>query len=286
VVLLQVRLPRVLVALLVGAALGASGAALQGLFRNPLADPSLLGVSVCAALLAQVVIFLGLASALPVLIPLSATVGAGLATWILVRLVKKSGSGGLELILLGGVALAQVAGAASALLLSLAVTDWTRAQQLLRWMLGSLDGRTWMHVFWGLGPVTAGLLLLMREANSLDRLSLGEVTARSLGVDVERVQRRVILCTALLSGSSVAMGGVVGFVGLLVPHALRPLLGAGSSLLIMGSVLGGGLLVVLCDLLSRIVLAPAELQLGVITAALGAPWFALLLRSRFREVLS
>ncbi len=284
IVLFDLRLPRVLVALLVGASLGVSGTALQGLFRNPLADPAVLGVSASAALFAQLVIFLGLAPRFPVLMPIAATLGALVATFALLALTGKSGHGTLELLVLGGVALGQIAVAASALLMSLVITDFSLARRMLQWTLGSLDGRTWMHVFWGLGPAVVGSVFLISRARELDALSLGEVTALSLGVDVPRVRRDVVLATALLSGIAVAMGGIVSFVGLLVPHILRRWVGAKHLALLPASALGGGILVVLADLAARTLIAPLELQIGVITAALGAPWFALLLGRRIREL--
>jgi iron complex transport system permease protein len=281
-----VRLPRVLVAFLVGAALGVSGAALQGLFHNPLADPSVLGVSAAAALFAQAAIFFGWANAWPLTVPLAASLGALLATLLLVALVANAGRGAIELLVLGGVALGQVASALSALLVSLAITDFSLAQRMLQWLLGSLDGRTWMHVFWGLGPVLAATAWLTLRARELDCMTLGEVTAASLGVDVQRLRRDTILATALLSGVAVAMGGIVGFVGLMAPHLLRRVVGPGHGMLVPGSGLGGGILVVVSDLLCRTLIAPRELQIGVVTAALGAPWFLVLLRRRVLQVIS
>lgn len=272
-VLLELRLPRVLVAALIGAALASSGGALQGLFRNPLADPSLLGVSAGAALFAQLAIYSGLGDRLPWVLPVFATGGAALTLFALLYLLRGGLRGALEWLLLGGTALTQLAAAASALLLSLAVTDFTRGQKMLRWMLGSLDARSFMHVLWGAGPVLLGVLLLVREARALDALSLGEVTARSMGVDVPRVRTRVVWITAVLSGTAVAIGGIVGFVGLLAPHLTRATFGSRHAVLLPASAVFGALLLVLCDGVSRVVWAPNEVQLGVVTAALGAPWF-------------
>jgi iron complex transport system permease protein len=273
-VLLEVRLPRVLVAGLVGAALSVSGAALQGLFRNPLADPAILGVSSSAALCAQVMIFTGWAATVPLALPLAASLGALGAMLVLLRLVDVAQGGGVQELILGGVAVGQVAVALSALLLSVALRDYTTAQRLLAWMLGSLDGRTWMHVWWGAGPVlgaTCWLLLLSRD---LDGLTLGESTAHSLGVNVESLQRQVVIASAVLSGVAVAMGGVISFVGLMIPHLVRRPLGTSHVLLLPGSAVLGALAVICADLISRLLIAPAELQIGVVTAALGAPWFA------------
>jgi iron complex transport system permease protein len=283
-ILVDVRLPRAFVAFLVGAALGVSGCALQGLFRNPLADPSVLGVSASAALASQLVIFSGLGATLPWVVPVSATCGAAVATLGLVLVVGGLRRGALETLVLGGIALGNVAIALSSLLVSLALRDFTIASRLLQWTLGSLDGRSWMHVLWGIGPVVGGTLWLVTRARELDALLLGDVTAVSLGVDVARVRRDVILATALLTGASVAMGGIVSFVGLVVPHLLRRPFGQLHSALLPAAALAGGSLVVLADVVARRIIAPEELQIGVLTAALGAPWFVALVHRRLREV--
>lgn len=284
-VLWDIRLPRVLVAALVGMALSVAGGALQGLFRNPLADPSVLGVSAAAALCAQVTIFTGWAFSAPLVLPVAASLGALIATFVLLRLVKTAEHGAMELLILGGVALGQVAVALSALLVSLALRDFTISQRLLAWMLGSLDGRTWMHVLWGLGPILSASAWLFYRARQLDGLSLGDVTARTLGVDVTRVRREVVIASAILSGVAVAMAGIIAFVGLIVPHLVRRVGAVEHRRLLLGCAAVGATVVILADLLSRLVIAPSEMQIGVITAALGAPWFALLLRSRLREIV-
>jgi iron complex transport system permease protein len=283
---LQVRLPRALTALLVGSALGASGAALQGLFRNPLADPSILGVSGFAACAAQLTIFLGWAGRYPWALPIAAALGALAAMGLLLRLLGAARYGTLELLILGGVALGQVALALSALVTSLALRDFTTAQRLLAWMLGSLDGRTWMHVLWGLGPIIACVGWLVFRARALDGLCLGDATAHSLGVDVVPLRREIVVAAAILSGVSVAIGGVVGFVGLMAPHFARRCGAQNHAQVVSLSALLGALFVLGADWLSRVLIAPAEIQIGVLTAALGAPWFVLILRARFREGLS
>jgi iron complex transport system permease protein len=282
-VLFAVRLPRAISAFLVGAALAASGAVLQGVFRNPLADPTVLGVSGCAALAAQAVIFLGIGARATFSVPLAASLGAALGILALLAVLRRS-PGLLEPVLLGGVALGQLAVAASAWLLALALRDFTIARRLLYWMLGGLDGRTWMHVLWGLGPVLLGVTWVAYRARELDALLLGETTAASLGVDVARLRRELVVVAALLSGAAVAIGGMIGFVGLVVPHLIRALLGGAHRLLVVGATLGGGLFVVVADLLARSLIAPEELQLGAVTAAVGAPWFLWLLRRRYAEL--
>ncbi len=280
----HVRLPRVLVAAIVGGALGAAGATLQGLFRNPLADPSVLGVSGSAALAAQLAIFLGWATLLPVLLPLSAILGALIATAFLANLLGRSRGSARELLLLAGVALTQLAAAGSSLVVSLSIADYSRAQRMMAWMLGSLDGRTWTHVAWGALPLVLLTWFLHRQARDLDALALGEATALSLGVDVPRLERRVILGAAILSGLSVAVAGIVGFVGLVVPHLVRRISGSSHRTLIVQSALLGATFLVVSDALARRILAPAELPVGVITSALGAPWFAFLLLRRLGRI--
>lgn len=280
----HVRLPRVLVAAIVGGALGTAGAALQGLFRNPLADPSVLGVSGSAALAAQLAIFFGWATLVPVLLPVSAVVGALVATAFLARLLAHSRGSARELLLLAGVALTQLTAAGSSLVVSLSVADYSRAQRMMAWMLGSLDGRTWTHVAWGTGPLVFLTWFLHRRARELDALALGEATALSLGVDVPRLERRVILSAAILSGLSVAVAGIVGFVGLVVPHLVRRISGSSYRTLLVQSALLGALFLVASDALARRILAPAELPVGVVTSALGAPWFAFLLLRRLRRI--
>ena len=147
-------------------------------------------------------------------------------------------------------------------------------------LLGSLDGRTWMHVLWGLGPIFSASAWLFYRARQLDGLCLGDVTARSLGVDVTRVRREVVFASAILSGVAVAMAGIIAFVGLIVPHLVRRMGGVEHRPLLLGCATFGATIVILADLLSRLIIAPSEMQIGVITAALGAPWFALLLRSQ------
>lgn len=281
-IVLHLRLPRLLIAALIGAALGASGAALQGLFRNPLADPAILGVSPTAAFFCQLVLFLAGAGLSVWILPLAAAVGALLATLFLVFLLRPRAHGSRDLLLLGGIALGQVMGALSALLLSLSVADHSRAQRLMTWILGSLDGKTWSQVVLGVLPVTVGVGLLVRESRALDALALGPATAASLGVDVRHTERTITLWASVLSGITVALGGIVGFVGLLAPHLVRSLGGAGHRRVLVESAFAGACLLVLADALGRTVLAPTELPVGVVTGTLGAPLFAALLWRRVR----
>ncbi|HMJ15155.1 MAG TPA: iron ABC transporter permease [Polyangiaceae bacterium] len=283
-VLFDVRLPRVLVAFLVGAALSVSGCTLQGLFRNPLADPSVLGVSSMAALGAVLTLYSGLAVRFPWALPIAACTGALLATVAVSALSQGSTRGHLEQVLLVGAALGNVAVSASTLLLSFSLANFDVARQLLHWLLGGFEGRTWPHVVWGALPVLGGTLFLLTRARALDALLLGEVGAAAVGVDVARLRRELIVTASLLTGITVAVGGVVAFVGLIVPHALRLVLGPLHSRLLPGALLIGGTFVVLCDLIARRAIAPEELRLSVVTASIGAPLFFYLLLRKSRLV--
>jgi iron complex transport system permease protein len=280
VVLWQVRLPRVLVAWWVGAALSVSGCALQALFRNPLADPSTLGVSAAAALGAVLSIYLGLAAQATGVVPIAACLGAGVATSALWAIAGRRARGETTSVLLSGIAIGQLAIALSSLVVSLALGDYRVARRLLAWLLGELDGRSWLHVAWGALPISLGCLAIVREARSLDALLLDEVVAAATGVDAAGVRRRIVLWTSLLTGVAVAIGGMIGFVGLVVPNLLRVLVGARHRLLLPLSVCAGGSLLVVADALARSVIAPEELQVGIVTAALGAPLFLYLLLQR------
>ena len=215
--------------------------------------------------------------------PLAACAGAAIATLILLAIVGGGQRGGVETLILGGVALAQIALASSSLLLSLALADYTVAQRLLRWTLGSVDGRTWTHVAWCL-PTLLGSAWVLRRARPLDALTLGDPTAAALGVPVARLRRELVLAVALLSGLTVAVAGVVAFVGLVVPHLVRRWAGAAHRSLVPHAWWAGGATLVAADTLARVAIAPEELQLGAVTAAVGAPLFIVVLRQRLREV--
>jgi iron complex transport system permease protein len=284
VVVRQVRLPRVLVAWCVGGALAVSGTVLQALFRNPLCDPGTLGVSSAAALGAVLSIYLGFAAAATWVVPLAACLGAAIAVLLLWAIAGRSGHGEIASVLLSGIALGQLAIAASSLVVSLALADYRVARRLVAWLLGELDGRTWLHVAWAAPSIALGSVALFRHARSLDALALDDVVAIASGVDAARVRRSLVLWTSLLTGIAVATGGVIGFVGLVVPHLLRPLVGASHRVLLPAALCSGGTLLVLADALARSVIAPEELQVGIVTAGLGAPLFLYLLeRERARR---
>ncbi|NBC18773.1 MAG: iron chelate uptake ABC transporter family permease subunit [Bacteroidetes bacterium] len=289
-VLTAIRLPRVLLAIGVGGGLAVSGAVMQGLFRNPLADPSLIGVSSGAALMAVVTIVLGatvfgawsdLLGAF--LLPAAAFAGGVLATVIVYRLATREGRTSVATMLLAGIAINALAGAGTGLMIFVADDDQLR--DLTFWTLGSLGGATWTQLA-VVGPLLlGGMLAAPLLARPLNAMLLGEGEAQHLGIHTERVKQIVIGLAALVVGAAVAVSGIIGFIGLVVPHLLRLAVGPDHRVLVPGSALLGGALLVGADLLARTIVAPAELPIGIVTALLGAPFFLwLLLRDRSRGV--
>ena len=289
-VVLDLRLPRVLLGLLVGAALACAGTAMQGLFRNPLADPGLVGVASGAALaaVAAIVLVRELTQGLPILAvlgpwftPLASFAGGLAAAALAARLASHDGYTRTATLLLAGLAINAIAGAGIGLLTQLAGDAALR--EAIFWLFGSLAKSGWKELAVG-GPVLLLVLLwLPREARALNALLLGEAEAGHLGVDVERLKRRVTALIVLAVATAVALAGAIGFIGLVVPHLLRLLLGPDHRALLPASALGGALLLVLADLGARTWLAPAELPVGILTALVGGPFFlALLMRFRNR----
>ncbi|WP_435850149.1 FecCD family ABC transporter permease [Streptomyces uncialis] len=280
-VLWNVRLPRVVLALLVGASLGCAGALMQGVFGNPLAEPGVIGISAGAAVGAVVAIAFGLTFLGNWTVTAAAFI-AGLATVSLVYALSRSG-GRTEVVtlILTGIAVNAFAGALIGL--SVFFADNSAITQITFWQLGSLSQATWPKVLAVLPCALLGLLVAPLSARKLDLLALGERPARHLGVDVERLRITMILVVALLTAAAVAVAGVITFVGLLVPHLLRMAAGPGHRFLVPGSALGGGLVLVSADLAARTVAAPAELPLGVLTALFGSPFFFWLLRRTRRK---
>jgi iron complex transport system permease protein len=277
IIMMELRLPRALLALAVGAGLGLAGAALQGYTRNPLADPAILGISALAALGAVMAIFLGLAGSTGV-VALFAMIGAALAVLLLGLLAGRSASA--VAFVLAGTVLSSLAGALTALLITLSPNPFATSE-IISWLMGALTDRGWLDVRIAAPLVLAGSALLLTQARALDALTLGEAVAQSLGVDLRRLQMLLAVALALIVGGSVAVTGIVGFVGLIVPHMLRPIFGAEPSRLLIPSALGGALLVLIADSLVRLVPGAGELRLGVAMALIGAPFFfALLVRYR------
>jgi iron complex transport system permease protein len=277
-VVLDVRLPRAIVAYLVGGALAVSGAALQGVFRNPLAEPGVLGVSNGAALGAVLVIFSGLSAHVPAALPLAACAGAAVVTAVLLVIAARGASAGV--LLLAGVGLANLAAAGTTLTIALSLANYDVGRQVLRWLLGGLEARTWTQVAMGTAPVLGALALLLSDARRLDAMLLGDTTAVAVGVTASAVRKRIVVAASVLAGIAVAIGGAIGFVGLVAPHIARRLVGPAHARLLPACFLGGGAFLVVADVVARTIMAPHELQLGVVTAVVGAPFFLVLMLRR------
>ncbi|MCH9691150.1 MAG: iron ABC transporter permease [Gammaproteobacteria bacterium] len=288
-VLGEVRLPRLLLGLSVGATLGLCGAVMQGLFRNPLADPAIIGVSSGAAFgAALALVFSGyfisvaglwLQSFSWALLPLCASVGAGFATWLAYRLGNRGRS--VVMMLLAGVAITAVAGAGLGLLQYIANDSALR--DIAMWQLGSLTGASWSAVALSTVVLFAAGGFLWRRHGELNALLLGEAEASHLGVDTLRLKKLIILLSAIAMGTAVSVAGLIGFVGLVVPHIVRLLRGPDHRFLLPYSALTGAILLVLADILARILVAPAEIPVGILTALLGAPFFIFLLHQQRRQ---
>ncbi len=272
----QVRLPRILVGMLAGAALACAGVTLQGIFRNPLADPSIIGVSVGGSLGAVIAITAGLTAAGLWIMPLFAFTGAMGAATLVYVLSLVHGQSQPATLLLAGVAVNAFLGALISALL-LFTNQFPELQAILSWIIGGLRGRGWAHVGAIVVPVILTTGLLFAFARDLNLLLLGEETAQGLGVNVPRTRFILLALAALATGSAVSIAGPIGFVGLVVPHMLRLVVGPDHRLLLPISALGGALFLVATDTLARLVIQPGELQVGIITNLLGAPFFLYLL---------
>lgn len=277
-IVLDLRLPRAALALVVGAGLGSAGAAMQGYLRNPLADPGLFGIAPGAALGAVLSFWTGYAASVW-LLPVFALVGAGGAMALLAVIAGREG--GIALFTMAGLMISSLAGALTSLAISLSPTPFAMSE-IVTWLMGALADRSWREVEVAAPLTLAGIAVLLAAARSLDALTLGEAAARSLGVNPRRLQALMIVGVGLTVGASVAVAGVIGFVGLMVPHLVRPLTDRRPSSLLLPSALAGALLLLVADCLCRVLpLAGGELRLGIALALLGAPFFlALLLRMR------
>lgn len=276
----EIRLPRALLGLMIGATLGLSGAVLQGYLRNPLAEPGLLGISSMASLGAVLAIYTGLSAAFALALPLAALAGAVLAVVVVQAMAGTRGNS--LLIILAGIAVTSFAGAMTSLALNLSPNPFA-ALEIMFWMLGSLTDRSMTHV-WLAGPfMILGWAMLGSLGRSLDALTLGSETAASMGVELRRVQFLAVFGTAACVGAATAVSGAIGFVGLVVPHILRPLVGSKPSRLLLASALGGACVVLAADILVRLIAPDRDLKLGVLTAIVGAPFFLwLVFRARRR----
>ena len=285
-VLWDIRAPRTIMGILVGAALAVSGAVMQGLFRNPLADPGLLGVSAGASLGAVGAIVLGVWLPAAVvgffgfaLLPLAAFLGAWVVMLTLYGLATRRGRTSVGTMLLGGIGISALAGALNGLMVFIA--DDLQLRELTFWGLGSLTGATWAKTVVAGPVILVSTLAAMSLAQGLNSLSVGEATARHIGVDVQTLKRWAILSVAAATGAAVAVSGGIGFIGIVVPHLLRLATGADHRRLLLNAALLGASLLLGADMISRVIVAPTELPIGIVTAVLGAPVFLwILLRQR------
>ena len=279
-VVLQIRLPRVLLSALVGTSLSVAGALLQGMFRNPLAEPGIIGVSAGAAVGAVIAILVGLAAG-PLGVTAAAFVGGIGTTFLVYGVARSAGAAQTVTLVLAGIAVNAIAG--SIIGVALFVSDDAQLRSITFWNLGSMGAATWTSIAVVLPVTVVGLAVALRVAPHLDLLALGEAPARHLGVDVDRLRIVLVVVSAAMASAGVAVAGIISFVGLVVPHLVRLSLGPQHRLLVPASALGGALLLVLGDLVARTVAAPAEVPLGALTGLLGGPFFFwLLLRRRER----
>ena len=272
----HIRMPRTIIGLLVGAALGVSGAVMQGVFGNPLADPGIIGVSAGASLGAVIAVALGLTANSMYYMPLFALTGALLAVGLTAALAMRDGKIPVMPLLLSGVAVGMLLNAITSGILTF--MNEYRLREFLFWMVGGLDYRRWEHVWLAVGPVMIGIIILCFLARHLNILVLGEQEARSVGLPVFAFRLLLLFVASVTTATSVCVSGSIGFVGLVVPHIIRLLIGPEHRVLLPACALAGGLFLVACDTIGRLVISPAEIRVGIMTAFIGAPYFLYLLR--------
>ena len=276
-IMMEVRLPRTLLALMIGATLGLAGASLQGYLRNPLADPGVVGVTSAASLGAVLALYTGTSMAFPLALPMMGIAGALLCALLLQGL---AGKGGVLSLVLAGVAVSSLCAALMSLALNLSPNPYAAAE-IMFWLMGSVTDRSMDHLAFAAPLILIGWLILALSARALDALSLGEESAASLGVNLVTTRNMVIGGTAISVGAATSVSGGIGFIGLVVPHLLRPLVGHSPSRLLLASALGGAALLLAADILVRALPTGMELKLGVVTALVGAPFFLwLIFRAR------
>lgn len=274
-VLWFIRMPRVVIGLLVGASLALAGAVMQGVFSNPLADPGIMGVSAGASLGAVLAIALGMTSLGLFYMPLFAFIGAFVSVGITIILTWRNNKLDTTTLLLAGVAVSMLLGAFTSGILTM-INEY-RLREFLFWMVGGLDFRRWEHVFIAIGPIWVGSIILMLLGRHLNVLVLGDTEARALGLPVMVYRILFLLLASLITATAVCVSGSIGFVGLVVPHIVRLLVGPDHRILLPMSALGGALFLVFCDTLGRVIAQPVEIRVGIMTALLGAPYFLFLL---------
>jgi len=269
-VMQEIRLPRALLGLMIGATLGLTGAVLQGYLRNPLADPGVLGISASASLGAVIAIYTGLSAVFTLALPLLAILGAIVAVFVLQALSGRTAS--ILTLILAGVAISALAGALTSLALNMSPNPFA-ALEILFWMLGSLDDRSMTHLALAAPLTLVGWAMLAFLGRGLDALTFGHDVAATMGINVAQLRQLMIIGTAVAIGSATAVAGAIGFVGLVVPHMLRPLVGSQPSRLLLTSALGGASLLLAADVAVRLLAPGQDLKLGVLTALVGAPFF-------------
>lgn len=279
-VMREIRLPRAILAAMIGASLGLAGAAMQGYLRNPLAEPGLIGVSGSAALGAVLAIHTGLSAAFAFGLPLAALAGAFLGVILVMSLAGPRGTS-LTLIL-AGIAISALAAAVTSFVLNLSPNPFA-ANEIIFWMMGSLTDRSMTHVWLALPFMVLGFAFLARLGRGLDALTLGEDAALAMGIRVDRLRLQLVIGTACVVGAGTAVAGAIGFVGLVIPHILRPLVGAHPSRLLWASAFGGAAMLLAADIAVRVILPGRDLKLGVLTALVGAPLFLHLILKLRRE---
>lgn len=275
-VLWYIRMPRILIGLMVGASLALAGAVMQGIFSNPLADPGIMGVSAGASLGAVIAISLGLTSMGMFYMPMFAFVGAFMAVSITILLTMRGGRVETATLLLAGVAISMLLGAFTSGILTL--MNEYRLREFLFWMVGGLDFRRWEHVFLAIGPFLIGTTILITLGRQLNVLVLGDTEAKALGVPVMLYRLIFLFLASFITATAVCVSGAIGFVGLIIPHIVRILVGPDHRVLLPVSALAGALFLIFCDTLGRVFAAPSEIRVGIMTALLGAPYFLYLLR--------
>ncbi len=269
-IIAELRVPRTILAIAVGAALGMCGAALQGYTRNPLADPGVLGISSSAAFGAVMTLYISAGMGSPWLLPVGGIIGGVVGTVLL--LLFSGATSSLVAFILAGMVLNTIAGNGTALALNLAPTPWA-VNEIIHWLLGSLVDRSFDEVTFALPFIAVGMAMLMTTTRALDALTLGEATARSLGINLERMRLMLVVGVGLAAGASVAVTGVIGFVGLITPHLVRPLVGSRPGAVLLPSALCGAVIVLAADIVVRILPSVVELKLGIAMAVLGGPFF-------------
>lgn len=276
-----IRLPRIAAAMLVGMALAVAGTVTQGVFRNPLADPGLIGISAGAGVGAVASIAIGLPAVHPLLLPASAFAGALCSAVLVMGLGGGRGAPGTGLLLMAGVAVSSFVGALTSIILT-STEDRDVLREMLFWLLGGLDNRDWTHVGLVFAPIALGSVAIYAFARDLNLLTLGDEGAQALGVRVRQTRMFLLALAALVAGVAVSISGTIAFVGLVIPHLLRGLVGPDHRVLLPAAALGGALFLLAADTLARLVLQPVELRVGIVTALVGAPFFLFVLETNRR----